>query len=243
MMKRKAAVASAFALLMIGSASRASADVFFYTDPTSYTSAVSAAGLSLSSFNFNSTSTSGNYATAAGLTIDGVNFVGLTGTAGYYSLGVTPPYFCCDDYNNPNATLQAPAVSSSFYNIANGSTSITLPGGAEAFSLDAYTVQAGDYDDTGHDTLNLEVAGSTGQTMTLPGSSTGFIGFISTSPISSIALTGSTPDDFIDIVDGSVGVEPGSITPTPEPGYFPAIAGLCLAGVFASRWRNRQKSA
>ncbi len=224
---------TAAASLLVGATVSANAAVTFYTDAASYAAAVAAAGLTTSSFNFNATPT-GNYSTAAGLTIDGVNFVGNTGDGGY-SLSVAPPYFCCNSYDNPNATLQAPPVSSAFYGIPNGSTVITPSGGTQAFSFDAYTVRAGDYTNSGYDTLNLTVDGSTGQTTTSPGSGIGFLGFVSTASVSSFVLAGSTAEDFIDIVDGTVA--PGAIS-TPEPGSL-ALFGLgVIAAGFAARRRR-----
>ena len=51
-------------------------------------------------------------------------------------------------------------MSSAYYSIPNGYTVIAPTRGALAFSFDAYTVQAGDYSNSGHDTLNLTVDGT-----------------------------------------------------------------------------------
>jgi len=226
---------TAAASALLASTLSAQATVTFYTSQSAYAAAVAADGLTTSSFNFNSTPT-GSYSAASGLTIDGVNFVGHTGN-GSYSLSVAPPYFCCNSYNNPNATLQAPPVSSMYYNISNGYTVITPSHGAQAFSFDAYTVQAGDYTNSGHDTLNLTVGGVTGQTQTSPGSGTGFLGFVATAPIGSFTLTGSTAEDFIDIVDGTIAA--GAPVTTPEPSSV-ALLGLgVIAAGFAAGLRRR----
>jgi hypothetical protein len=217
--------------------------VTFYNNQSAYNAAVTADGLSSSSFNFNSTP-SGNYSTAAGLTIDGVNLVGVKGNGGY-SLNLTPPYFCCNDYNNPNVSLQAPAIQSSFYNISNGATDITFSNGTTAFSFTAYTVQTGDYTGSGHDTLNLNVNGSMGQTMTTAGSGTGFLGFISTGPVTSAVLTGSTNEDFIDLIGGSV-ASGSTPPPTPEPATWALmVTGGLLAGgrVLYARRRTSPNAA
>ena len=73
-----AILALCFVLVVV--AQPASAAVLFFTDQTAYNTALTADGLSSSSFNFNSTP-SQNYSNAAGLTIDGVNFVGVPETA------------------------------------------------------------------------------------------------------------------------------------------------------------------
>ena len=221
-----APLVSAF-FILAGAPPTVSASAIFFTNQTLYNTALTADGLSTSSFNFNSTPVQ-SYATAAGLTIDGVNFVSPEGNGSYY-LVTAPPNFCCNDYTNPNESLQASAISSSFYGIPNGSTTITLPVGTSAFSLTAFTVQAGDYTNSGHDTLNLSVNGSIGQTTTSTNSGTGFIGFISTTPVTSAVLKGSTPEDFIDIINGSVSA-PASVSGVPEPSGWSLmiVAGLLV---------------
>jgi hypothetical protein len=218
-------------------ASPAVSGVVFYNNNAAYQAALAVSGTKVSSFNFNSTPYD-NYDTPAGYTIDGVNFVGNTGTPGYYWLNPTPAYYCCSDYNNPNETLQVPAISSAYYSISNGYTAITLPAGATAFSFDAYTVQAGDYSGSGNDTLNLNVSGNVGQTVTLPGSVTGFLGFISSSPVTNVSLYGSTPEDFIDLVDGTVS---GAV---PEPAAWAMmLLGLGLIGAGMRVARQKEGAA
>jgi len=210
----------------------AQASVTFYTSEAAFLAAAGSTAGNTTAFNFNSTPAQG-YGTAAGVTVSGVNFVGDTGVPGYYSLGVTPAYYCCNDYNNPNATIQAPAIQSYFYGISNGSTAITLPKGVTAFGLDAYTVEAGNYSGAGADTLNLTVGGQTGSTVTAPQSTTGFIGFVSTSPVGSATLTGSTLEDFIDITDAAY------VSSVPEPATW-AMLLLGFGGVGAAV-RSRRK--
>lgn len=127
---------------------------------------------------------------------------------------------------------------SAYYSIPNGYTVITPAGGALAFSFDAYTVQAGDYSDSGHDTLNLTVDGITGQTQTYAGSGTGSLGFVATAPVGSFTLTGSTPEDFIDIVDGTVAT--GAVS-TPEPRSVTLLGLGIIAAGFAGKLRRRSR--
>jgi hypothetical protein len=232
---RLTAAVAALALASV-SAAPAAASVTFYTTQATYDAALALQSTTVSTFNFNAVPLT-SYDTASGLTVDGVNFVGNNGNGGYY-LNPTPAYYCCDDYNNPNETIQLPAINSSYYGVTNGYTAITFAKPTTAFSFDAYTVEAGDYGGDGADTLNLTVGGSTGQTVTLPQSTTGFLGFISTTPVTSATLTGSTDEDFIDMVDGSVA---GGI---PEPAAWALLLlGFAGAGAHLRVARSRRAPA
>jgi hypothetical protein len=96
------------------------------------------------SFGFNS-ATSQSYATAAGLSLNGFQFVDTYG-AGSYWLSVDTPQSYFNDYNRVNAnSLQGPAVTSSFYHITNGQFTITMPpGGVTAFGIQVFDVLTGD---------------------------------------------------------------------------------------------------
>src|ERR1022692_803855 len=131
-------------ILVLGTSSLRAA-TNFYTSLSSFTAA---AGSTPTSFGFNSlTSGSGsvNYSTAAGLSLNGFQFVGTTGNGGYY-LSVSGPQFYFSDYNRVNASsLQGPALSSNFYHIANGLLTITMPaGGVTAFGIQLWDVLASD---------------------------------------------------------------------------------------------------
>ncbi len=81
----------------------------------------------------------------------------------------------------------------------------------------------------GADILDLNVDGNIGTTNTYPYSGTGFLGFISSGQASSIVLTSTFDNAFIDIVGGSVGY---SATATPEPASLMLVllAAITLVG-------------
>lgn len=170
----------------------------FYTSQDSFLAATG----SPSSFGFNSLasgSAAASFSTAAGLTLNGFNFSGTTGNpqAPYY-LGASGPNFYGTDYSTvPGASsLQVPAISSMFYNITNGKLTITMPGaGVTAFGLLLFDVKTFTTDGSGSDTVNINVGGSVGHA-TSPPFGTAFIGFTSATPVTSVTLTGTSPDEF-----------------------------------------------
>jgi hypothetical protein len=226
---RRSFTAGAFLVVSVcAMSSTASATIVFYTDESLF----DAAATSLTSFGFNSLVTgsgSVTYDTAAGVTLDGVNFVGTTGTAGNpYYLGAVGPDYYFNDYNRiPGASsLQGPGTSNSFYAVTNGVTTITLPSGTTAFGLVLYDVLIGDTTGAGTDTVNLTADGSTGSVVTPPFTGTAFLGFTSTTPITTVTLTGTAPNEFPTISSVSLGTA-GPVSAVPEPGSF----GLLSAGV------------
>ena len=230
-------------LLLFSLCSTAPASVVLYTSQTAFDAATS----SVSSFGFNSLITgsgSVSYNTAAGLTLDGFNFVGTTGTASNpYYLGAEGPSFYFNDYNRvPGASsLQGPGISSAFYDVTNGAMTITMPGaGVTAFGLVVFDVLVGDTTGAGTDTVNLYAGGSTGSVVTPAFAGTGFIGFTSTVPITSVTLTGTNPNEFPTI--SSVYFEEAAASSVPEPGTLGLSGfGLLLGVVLISNRRNRRR--
>lgn len=170
----------------------------FYTSLASFTTAV---GTTPQSFGFSATE-NGNYATSAGLTTNGFNFVGTTGVSGIYWGGVDAPNFYFNDYNRVTAySFQGPAISSSFYNITNGALTITMPpGGVTAFAITVFDVLTYDTTGAGTDTVNLTVNGSKGSVVAPAYTGLGFIGFTSPTPVTSVTITGTTPEEFPNLV-------------------------------------------
>jgi hypothetical protein len=221
---------------MIGSCALSAGQVF-YTSLSSFTTAV---GTSPASFGFNSIisgSSIADYGTASGLTVSGFQFVGTNGSGGYY-LGAEGAGFIPLDYDRgTGSSIQGPALTSSFYGISNGQLTITMPsGGVTAFGLQLWDVLAGNYSGAGTDTVNLTVNGSSGSVVTPAFAGTAFIGFTSSTPVTSVTLTGTTSEEFptISQVYYSTG-NPGSV---PEPGTLALMAGAISALVVSLRHKR-----
>ena len=223
--------------LMIGSCALSAGPVF-YTSLTSFTTAV---GTTPASFGFDSiiSGSSGTnvYATASGLTLNDFQFVGTNGNGSYY-LGAEGPLYYGADYNRgTGSSIEGPALTSSFYAISSGQLTITMPsGGVTAFGLQLWDVLTGDSSGAGTDTVNLTVNGSSGSVVTPALAGTAFIGFTSSTPVTSVTLTGTTFEEFpvISQVYYSTG-NPGSV---PEPGTLALMAGAISALVVSLRHKR-----
>lgn len=213
-------------LSLVAAPQLAFANIEFFTNEAAWQAAADPTSANTTAFDFN-TLLGNNYSSAAGLTLDGVNFVGSTGAANYYWLPISTPGFCCDAYNNPNASLEGPAPTSSYYNIPDGQLLVTLPTqGVTAFGIQAFTVQAGNYSGTATDTINLTADGQTGSTNSYPNSVTGFIGFVSTTAINSAVVTGTGNEDFVNITNVSY------VSAVPLPGtFYMMMAGMSMFGL------------
>ena len=159
--------------------------------------------------------------------------MGTTGTsADPYYLSVAGPSYFFDDYNRvPGASsLQGPGVSNAFYDVTNGSTTITMPdGGVTAFGLVLYDVLIGNTTGAGTDTVNLSAGGSTGSVVTPAFTGTAFLGFTSTIPITSVILTGTDPNEFPTV--SSVDFVEAAPSSAPEPG---TLCLSCASGLLAA---------
>jgi hypothetical protein len=223
---------------LIAGSSALSAGPVFYTDLTTFTTAV---GSAPSTFGFDSVVSGGgsaNFATAAGLSLNGFQFVGTNGTGGYY-LGAAGPGFIPADYDRgTGSSLQGPATSSGTYGISDGQLTITMPtGGVTAFGLQLWDVLSGNYAGAGTDTVNLTANGSTGSVVTPPISGTAFIGFTSSTPITSVTLTGTTFDEFPTISGVYFAPAGGGTSAVPEPSTW----ALALLGGGLMVWAFRRQ--
>ena len=223
---------------LIAGSSALSAGTVFYTDLASFTTAV---GSAPSTFGFGSVESGGNsafFSTAAGLSLNGFQFVGTNGNGGYY-LGAEGPGFLPADYNRgTGSSLQGPAATSSFYGISHGQLTITMPaGGVTAFGLQLWDVLSGNYAGAGTDTVNLTASGSTGSVVTPPISGTAFIGFTSSTPITSVTLTGTAFEEFPTISGVYFAPAGGGPAAVPEPSTW----ALALLGGGLMVWAFRRQ--
>ena len=208
---------SMFGLAFLG-AGPASSSVVFYTSESAFDAALSARS---QTDTISSAQASTSYSTASGFSEDGVTIVGIT-NQGYSLYGVPGG---ADGYDYPVNSLQGPPTSSGYYGISGGYDTLTFAPGVTAFGARVFTVHTYDYEGSYTDTLNLTVDGLTGTATSASGSGysvpgSGFIGFISTGPVTSATLSGTGYEDFVDIAQITVGAS------APEP----AIWALLLAG-------------
>ncbi len=176
----------------------------FYTDENAYNAAL--AGATDTLFTIPDSLGTTSFSSASGYTQSGVNFVGTTNT-GYY-LSATAAGYYGDDYEVES--LQTPAPGSYFGN-ATGATAITVPTGTTAFGIRTFDVLSGDTSGGYTTDFTLTVTNSGGDSATGTGttatgagytssSTSGFLGVISTTPITSMALNGTASNNFVDIV-------------------------------------------
>jgi len=215
--------------LVAGSCALSAGPVFY----TSLASFVTAVGATPASFGFGgiiSGSSGANYNTASGLTVDSFQFVGTNGNGGYYLGAEGPAYITVDYDRGTGSSIQGPAATSADYDISDGQLTITMPaGGVTAFGLQLWDVLAGNYTGAGTDTVALAVNGSSGSVVTPAFSGTAFIGFTSSTPVTSVTLTGTAFEEFPTISEVyyvSAGPSAGT---TPEPGTFALMAIAALA--------------
>jgi hypothetical protein len=223
---------------LIAGSSALSAGTVFYTDLTTFTTAV---GSTPSTFGFGSVvsgSSSANFATAAGLSLNGFQFVGTNGNGGYY-LGAAGSGFIPLDYDRgTGSSLQGPATSSVFYGISDGQLTIMMPaGGVTAFGLQLWDVLSGNYTGAGTDTVNLTANGLTGSVGTPQFSGTAFIGFTSSTPVTSVTLTGTTFDEFPTISGVYFAAAGSGTSAVPEPSTW----ALALLGGGLMVWAFRRQ--
>ena len=149
--------------------------------------------------------------------MNGIQFIGATGTPSKpYFLSAEGPNYFYNDYNRlpGQSSLQGPGVSSVFYSVTNGVTTINMPpGGVTAFGMVLFDALVSDKTGAGTDTVNLNINGSTGSVVTPAFTGTAFIGFTSTVPVTSVTLTGTKADEYPTI--SSVYYQPAVTLATP----------------------------
>src|ERR1017187_3371457 len=224
---------------LIAGSSALSAGTLFYTDLASFTTAVGSAPATFGFDSVVSGSSGFNLSTAAGLSLNGFQFVGTNGSGGYYLGAEGPTYYSTADYDRgTGSSLQGPATTSGFYRISDGQLTITMPaGGVTAFGLQLWDVLSGDSSGAGTDTVNLTANGSTGSVVTPPHTGTAFIGFTSSTPITSVTLTGTTFDEFPTISGVYFAAAGSGTSAVPEPSTW----ALALLGGGLMVWAFRRQ--
>ena len=245
MLHSKGRVVGALSLALMGlmPAGVARASTLFYTNEADFDAAagnVQSFGFSGIVGQYNATS----YGTASGFTRDGVDFVGTTGNGGYY-LGVEGPDFITSDYNHGlnEASLQGPAATDFYYGIPNGTLTIKVPTGTTAFGLNLFSVLAGDYSGSGTDLVTLSTGGTSGSTITPPYTGAAFIGVVSTTPITTLTLTGTGAEEFPTIVGVSFGSSSSTMSPVPLPASAPMFGAALMAFGAIGYGLKRKKAA
>ncbi len=203
----------------------ARAGLIFYTNRAAFDAAV--AGEQTITFHAPSPTTFAFNPTPPGLTLSGVNF-NITNTLPGDGLNVTGKNFAGNAY--PEDFL----VPSFSPNRTSTQLSITLPpGGATAIGLD--------YGSFGNNPPLFTFALSTGETFTAtpaPFDSLGFLGFTSTSPITSLTITDPGPPGSSEVpVLGDFSFGTAAAVPEPSSLALLSIGGLALAGW--RRWKKR----
>ena len=183
-----------------------------------------------------------SYSTAAGLTVDGVNFVGNVTGGGHYLYVVNPSnYFIYSGWDGNPTVLQGPTGTGTPPS-AQGVLDITLPAGTTAVGTNLYTVENGPevYGESVHIQL------STGDSFTVPtfqksdAPDLAFAGFTSTVPITSMQI--SMPNAGYPDLSGFVFGQRLETSNVPEPsGLVALLGGLLGIGSLCGRCRrNRQ---
>ena len=186
-----------------------------------------------------------SYGTPEGLTLSGVNFVGLSGT-NTYGLGVVDSKFYKPVLydRGTGASLQS---SNGCCSLAINRFVITLPPGTYAAGADLWSVQLDGLPGNGTDTvLMTPVGGASSSVTTLAYPGLAFLGFVSAAPVAGLSFTqgasGEIPelDNFsfatrdttksptIEGVVSATGI-PGSVQPNIQAGSWAAIYGTNLA--------------
>jgi len=209
-------LAAAVLLALVGG-SQAAISVF--TTQASYLAAVTAPGVD----------------TFAGLSVTGPTASPINRTAGSYAYTATAPdgFFGAGSAANPWLSTNTAADS---ITISNFGPAVSAVGGLffgsdvnGAFASGALTL------------LATDALGAT-STQTIAGSLTSFLGFVSTTSMTSLVLSAVQPaGGFLWPAADNLTLATGAVTPIPEPEtYALVVAGLGALGVFARRRRFRK---
>ncbi len=223
------AMSSSLAILLIMFASitvPAGATALLYTDRAGWEAATS--GLTTITFEgFATPSVPGNYMSAAGLTLNGVNFVGLTPPASYYLFTQDPGAASYFNWNSGDVLLGPSAAWGDGYiqaNLPPGTTSV----GADVMTHTPYAA-------------SIVIALSTGETFTvstLSNPQRAFAGVTSDVPISYIQFNPNAGSQMIDNFSYGAALTQGIPVETPEVATF-LLGGAGLFFLFAGKGLRR----
>ena len=198
-----------------------------YSDRGSFTAASSG----LTTLDFGVANTSGGtltgYATASGLTLSGVNFVG-TENSGQYTLAViTPAFFAvyAGFSGNPTGLI---AGDNGAYN--SPIVTVTLPPGTMAVGTDLYTFRLGNgYANTAEPVdVTLYSGGvslGTFRVITFEKPTLAFAGFVSTVPITALQVQGEN-DSIADLSTFAFGTSLAAAKPPTNNGVKIAVSAV-----------------
>jgi hypothetical protein len=226
------------AILLASFCISASATVMEYTTQGSFTTATSG----ISTIDFNGTvgePALGSYSNSTGYQYDGVTFIGYDNASGPsgYSLNDTD---LSPDWNS-GADLDGPG---SFGSSANAGINVTLP--ANTFAVGTNFMASG-HDGNGQpdsEAVTFQVVLSTGPTVytitSLAGfSSMAFVGFTSSTAITSITFDPQSASDRTELDNFQFGQTASESSPTPEAG----TSLLCGSGLLLIvRFLRRRRS-
>ena len=174
------------------------------------------------------------FETPSGLTLSGVNFVGLPSNG--FGLFVVDGNFCCATYTQRGGQVASLASPLSGPN-GNSPIQVNLPNGTNAVGLDLFSVTNGDVAGVLTDTVQIKVGADTFLVPTAPlsvGNGRVFFGFVSDTAVSSFSIDPTRTDIITstNVVNFAFGVA----APVPLPAAF-WLLGSALGGIGFARRR------
>lgn len=217
-MKTKTIVFIALAFIVIG---RASASVTSFDSQSAFDAATS--GLTTIDFGVAAPPPGGSETLyPAGLTLSGVAFTSPVGGV----LAVISQTFCCTTYTRGYDTLDGYPLG----------INASLPSGVTAVGFLLFAVDDGNLAGTNTDKVDISLGGQTFTVTTATAPTAIFVGFVSTSPISTVSIVPeATANVGTDVMKFSYGV-----SSTPEPATIWLSAGSLLSLTFLRAARKKR---
>ena len=175
-----------------------------------------------------------NFNTPQGLTLSGINFVGINAPTSLVLLVVDGqfPFIAYTGRGGQVASLESPVTG------ANSGIQVNLPGGINAVGMDLFTVITGSGQGTDTDTVRISIGAQTFQVPTVTtsvGNGRVFFGFDSDTPVSSFIISATGNQAVADVVNFTFGVA----APVPLPAAV-WLFGSSLVGLlgWARPWTS-----